>query len=73
MTIDDATRRRAQEIWNKNNQHQSVLDAVQVARRVEAAKTARLRDLRLAKEAADRLSSKCVQFSRRKRSASPAR
>lgn len=49
---NDAARRRAQEIWDRNKQRD--VDTRGGAQRAEAAKTARLRELRLAKEAADR-------------------
>jgi hypothetical protein len=49
---NDAARRRAQEIWDRNKQRD--VDARSGAQRAEAAKTARLRELRLAKEATDR-------------------
>ena len=56
MSNGEAAKERA-EIWNKGKQHEStILDARKAAQRVEAMKTARLRELRLAKEAADRLS-----------------
>ncbi len=64
MAIDEAARRRAESIWGKD---QSVaLDARRLAQRAEAAKTARLRELRLAKEAADR-SGEGIHVARRKR------
>jgi len=47
----DAAIRRAQEIWDRNKQRD--VDTRSGAQRAEAAKTARLRELRLAKEAAD--------------------
>lgn len=49
---NDLARRRAQEIWDRNQQRD--VDARSGALRAEAAKTARLRELRLAKEAVDR-------------------
>jgi hypothetical protein len=52
---DDAGRRRAQELWDKNKQQDAkALSDRDAAQRAEAAKTARLRELRLAKEAADK-------------------
>lgn len=50
------------------DKHQgTILDANHLAQRAEAAKTARLKELRLAKEAADRLSGEGIHIARRKR------
>jgi hypothetical protein len=62
---NDAARRRAQEIWDRNKQRD--VDARSGAQRAEAAKTARLRELRLAKEAADREIAERLDAKRRPR------
>jgi hypothetical protein len=50
--MDEAARRRAEALWDKAKQNRpKTVDAEEAARRAEAAKTARLRELRLAKEA----------------------
>jgi predicted RNA-binding protein with PUA-like domain len=54
-TADPTARRKAEELWDsKTRREAQVLSERQVAQRAEAAKTARLRELRLAKETADR-------------------
>ncbi len=70
MAIDETTRRRAESIWAKDQS--MALDARRLAQRAEAAKTARLKELRLAKEAADRLSGEGIHVARRKRRLAPA-
>lgn len=51
----NAARQRAQELFdNRRSPDAKALDEGAIAQRAEAAKTARLRELRLAKEAADR-------------------
>lgn len=51
----DAARRRAQEVLGKRKSESAkASDESAIAQRAEAAKTARLRELRLAKEAAER-------------------
>lgn len=53
--MDEAARRRAEALWDKGKQNRpETVDAEEAARRAEATKTARLRELRLAKEAGAR-------------------
>jgi hypothetical protein len=67
-------RRKAQALWEKDKQRgQEVLAARTKARDADAAKTARLRDLRLAKEAADKLTPPKVEPRKRAADAAPAK
>jgi hypothetical protein len=67
-----ALRQRAQEVLGKpKSQAAKVLDENAIAQRAEAAKTARLRELRLAKEAADRKAAEQRPSGRRQRPGKP--
>jgi hypothetical protein len=66
--MNETARRKAEKLWDNDRQKRlAILDAAQVARRAEATKTARLRELRLAKEAGARQSRAQTQPARRSR------
>ena len=69
---EEEARRKAKEIWDKNKARDAdVVNEREKERRAEAAKTARLRELRLAKEAADAKAS--AEKDAEKKAASPRR
>ncbi|MGA2088223.1 MAG: hypothetical protein ABSG66_04815 [Stellaceae bacterium] len=64
---DAAARSRAQALWGKEKKKgEEVLKARDKERQEEAAKVARLRGLRLAKEAADKIAADAAPAPRRK-------
>lgn len=69
-TSDESARRRAEELWDKGKRRGAAAPSDrEIALRAEAAKTARLRELRLAKEAAERDTAMERRRGRRRRSA----